>query len=74
MSKDIKNNKNNISYRSYKKWFMSNLILFGTSLGLYIYSEISSQKLGLTMLFFIFVIMTMGWGTSALMGMIENKK
>lgn len=66
-------NKNEIGYRLYRKWFYTNLPLFILSIILYLYFRFFTTS-WLVIPSFMFILMTMGWGATALTGMISNKK
>lgn len=63
-----------LRYKLYKKWFKSNLFLFALSIEFYIYERFFATFNWLLLLSFMFIIMTIGWGATALGGMINCRK
>ena len=65
--------KSKIAYKLYKKWFIKNFILFLISIGIFLYFVLLSNPTWLIYPSILFVFMTIGWGTTAYVGMKTNK-
>jgi membrane protein YdbS with pleckstrin-like domain len=70
----IKYEKSILKYNSYKKWFKMNIFLFLISVIIYSYLRFFSEPTWLIVPAFMFILMAIGWGATALTGMVYNKK
>lgn len=61
-------------YHLYQKWFISNLIIFLLAFILLISSVLLKLNATILLILLVFIIMTMGWGLTALTGMIAYRK
>lgn len=61
-------------YHLYQKWFISNLIIFLLTFILLISFVLLKLNATILLILLVFIIMTMGWGLTALTGMIAYRK
>jgi GNAT superfamily N-acetyltransferase len=61
--------KTNIGYRLYKNWFVTSLMMCIMALVMFIYFRFFTKPTWLILPSFMFVLMSIGWGATALAGM-----